>query len=439
MEAVTRSQEWQGRGAEWLEWARRAYVMTGDGQLVGNRAHVQCPLAAVFWWECDAIARRAGKEINGEEARFVFHKLLETEAVYPVSHFVASDGSRKEGDRDNPVMRIGRAAFCVSRQGVRILGGRMETETRGFDRHSYEAEMEAFMDHLADTSDTVTVFITDCLSGSLAGSKFKSRTDAHKGGCYRGVELDNIDALEARHRAVIYMWVHSHVGITPNEAADVLADIKRDGEEWNELVVAPSRFQLARVRGLKRGVGQAVYELAQGLLLSELAARVQFTLLPGKGTWALAVRAPHKAKLLKEADFNLLADARANRCGLMADRSLDDPAAQPPPETEEEAWKRREYRPSRSSWEWFRQAVCACPGCQPRIDPEGHCAGMYPISGGCSKCAPSAVHSGRELTPPRSRLSRSTRATSRSSRRCQTTASPSTSATSTCDTTTASL
>ena len=373
--------QWAGRGAEWLRWARESYRFEAGGRLVGYRTHVQCPLAAIFWWECDRIARGGGKDVNVEESSFVFDKMLELEASYPITHFVASDGSRKERDRDNPETKVGRALVSVCRQGVKVLGGRMEPETRGFDRHSYEAEIQAFLDHLADTADTVTVFITDCLSGSQAGSKFKSRTDAHKSGCYRGVELDNVDALETRHRAIIYLWVHSHVGIVPNEAADVLADMKREGDEWNEMLVVPSRFQLARVRGVKRGIGQAVYEMAQGLILNELADRVQYTMLPGRGTWALAVRAPHKAGLLREADFNLLADARANRCGLMADRSLEDPAPCPPPASAEEAWKRREYRPGRATWEWYRQVVCECPGCRPRVDPEAHCSDMYPISG----------------------------------------------------------
>ena len=49
--------------------------------------------------------------------------------------------------------------------------------------------------------------------------------------CYRNKELDNLDRLEQRHRAVIYMYVHvrTHKGIIPNEAADVIADKMREG------------------------------------------------------------------------------------------------------------------------------------------------------------------------------------------------------------------
>ena len=138
-------------GPEWLEWACQAYRLADDGRLVGDRAHPRCPLAAVFWWECDEIVRKAGRPVGVEEARLVLLKLLAIEAEYPVTHFVASDGSRKEGDRANPETRIGRVAVSVSRDGVRVLGGRMAESTRGFDRHSYEAETEAFLDHLADS------------------------------------------------------------------------------------------------------------------------------------------------------------------------------------------------------------------------------------------------------------------------------------------------
>ena len=144
--------QWCGQGPEWLEWACQAYRLADDGRLVGDRAHPRCPLAAVFWWECDEIVRKAGRPVGVEEARFVLLKLLAIEAEYPVTHFVASDGSRKEGDRANPETRIGRVAVSVSRDGVRVLGGRMAESTRGFDRHSYEAETEAFLDHLADCS-----------------------------------------------------------------------------------------------------------------------------------------------------------------------------------------------------------------------------------------------------------------------------------------------
>ena len=91
----------------------------------------------------------------------------------------------------------------------------------------------------------------------------------------------------------------------------------------------------------------------------------------------LATRAPHKAKLLTEADFKLLADARANRVELIGDRCLDDPAPREGATDQVEEWKIREYRSPKSSWEWFRQHHCTCPGCCAQIDPLAHCSGVY--------------------------------------------------------------
>ena len=113
---------WKGKGEEWLKWAKQAYKICDNGRLIGDRHHVDCPLAAKFWWECDAIVRKAEREVGVEEARFVFDKLLTIEADYPVTHFIASDGSRKEKDEDCPVTRVGRVAISVSHQGARILG-----------------------------------------------------------------------------------------------------------------------------------------------------------------------------------------------------------------------------------------------------------------------------------------------------------------------------
>ena len=111
-------EKWEGKGAEWLRWARSAYTIANGGRLVGERNHPQCPLAAIFWWECDKVVREANKKVDAKESRFVFDKMLEMEAAYPVTHFVASDGSRKERDQSDPVTRVGRAALSVSRQGV---------------------------------------------------------------------------------------------------------------------------------------------------------------------------------------------------------------------------------------------------------------------------------------------------------------------------------
>ena len=69
--------------------------------------------------------------------------------------------------------------------------------------------------------------------------------------------------LEEKHRAVIYLWVHSHVGITPNEAADAVCDEMQLGE-FSELDLEPTSFHLVRFLGLKRGVGRAAFDVSSG-------------------------------------------------------------------------------------------------------------------------------------------------------------------------------
>jgi hypothetical protein len=91
--------------------------------------------------------------------------------------------------------------------------GRTARHADTFERHSYEAELAAFHDYLAATEDTVTVVVTDCLSGMQSGHAFTSRTVSSKAARYRDKELGNISELEQRHRAILYVHVHSHDGI----------------------------------------------------------------------------------------------------------------------------------------------------------------------------------------------------------------------------------
>ena len=155
-----------------------------------------------------------------------------------------------------------------------------------------------------------------------------------------------------------------------------MADGMREGQ-INELVLVPSRFQLARVQGQKRGVGQAVYDMALSMVIQSLADRVHYSMMPMTSTWNVFTRAPHRSKLMHEEDFNTLADARTNRCGLLGDRDMEDPVPEGTPEDVEEAWRRREYRAPKGSWEWYRQRHCACPGCGEGADLSAHCGGLY--------------------------------------------------------------
>ena len=51
---------------------------------------------------------------------------------------------------------------------------------------------------------------TDCLSGMQAGHAFPGRTASSRSARYRDKELGNIHELEQRHRALLYVHVHSH-------------------------------------------------------------------------------------------------------------------------------------------------------------------------------------------------------------------------------------
>ena len=58
-------------------------------------------------------------------------------------------------------------------------------------------------------------------------------------------------------------------------------------------------------------------------------------------------------------------DARANRCGLLADRDTDDPVPLAAAQSVAEAEGRRERRARKGTWEWYsqRHAPCVCAGC----------------------------------------------------------------------------
>ena len=99
-------------------------------------------------------------------------------------------------------------------------------------------------------------------------------------------------------------------------------------------------------------------------MTAKLAGASSFTLLETASTWPLFSRSPVRAKLLTEATYDCVLDARADRCGLLADRLgcglrehvLPGPA---------QLWRAREYRPQKGGWEWWCQvhAPCPCTGC----------------------------------------------------------------------------
>ena len=370
----------KGRGEAWLQWARGEYRIGDDGWLLGDLGHADVPRAATFWAACEAKLRAVERTPKADECSFVFERLLYLEATLPVSHFCASDGSRKEPDSEGRAAgeetSVGRVVLSHDGSTLRVLGGGLRHQRRGFERHSYEAELAGFHDHLADTGGSVTVIVTDCLSGSQAGGRFRSRTQADKANRYRAQELDNLELLEERQRAVVYLWVHSHVGITPNEAADAECDAMRDGP-IAELDLEPSRFHLVRVGGLKRGVGRATLEFFEARLLLWLMGATDHTLLPNASTWAPFANV-RKRRLMRETDVDVLEDGRCNRVGLAADRFVDERTSLQLDGDEEKMERRRAYRPKQGSWEWARQR-CACPCCCSQ--PDAACVHISGVGG----------------------------------------------------------
>jgi ribonuclease HI len=355
---------WEGRGAAWLNRVRQAYIFDDLGRLKGNPFHSDCPLAARFWWECQAVCERANKPVKAEECRFVFDKLLTIESEYPVTHFVATDGSKKI-DADSGEKHVGRACVTVSAgvMGSLVLGGQLDVFADNFERHSYEAELAAFHDHLAATADTVSVIVTDCLSGMQAGHAFPGRTVSSQAARYRDKELGNLAELEQRHRAVLYVHIHSHTGITPNEAADAVA-MSMLHAPLLPLDLQPSAHAKCRVFGVKRGVGRAAFDFCAAVMVAKLAGASSFTLLENEDTWPLLCRHPVRAKLLTEATHASIMDARADRCGLLADRLGDGLRERVLPGVAQ-IDRAREYGAQKGGWEWWCQvhAPCPCQGC----------------------------------------------------------------------------
>ena len=356
--------EWVGRGEAWLRRARLAYTFDDTCRLLGNPFHPDCPLAARFWWECHEICAHANKELKVKECRFVFDKLLVLESEYPVSHFVATDGS-KVVDPDSGNKMVSRACVAVAAEtlGRIVLGGQLDVYADTFERHSYEAELAAFHDQLAATVGTVTVFVTDCLSGMQAGHAFPGRTVSSKAARYRDKELGDITRLEQRHRAILYVHVHSHDGITPNEAADSAAKSMLSAP-IRPVDIMPSLHARCRIAGVKRGVGRAAFDLCAALMTRKLAGASSFTLLETAETWPLFCRAPVRAKLLTEATRDLIMDARADRCGLLADRLGDEVCERVLSGTSQRE-RERAYRAQKGGWEWWCQThvSCPCTGC----------------------------------------------------------------------------
>jgi len=285
------------------------------------------PHAVLFWRACEQILKKAGKTADPEEAQFVLNRLLAASEGVHEPYFVATDGTRKPATRDTPV-RVGRVALMwdpVAKE-LRKYGGECATTEGAFERHSFEAELLGFHDALAAMPFGGTaIIVTDCLSGASAKLKFRRLSNGNKARCYRAERLEELQRLEDRLQAVKYMWCHSHAGITPNEAADVMADVMLD-KMWDEPGEPTGTFQVARLYGVKRGIGELAMLAAQAETLHKLFGSLRHTLVPTRRSWQFyrneSVRG-QAATRLRDHERDALQDLRTDRAGLWHDRSSD--------------------------------------------------------------------------------------------------------------------
>ena len=313
-----------GMRPDWQSWyddkAARWFIDPGgEGWLEGDTAAPDIPAAVAFWRDCEERLRECGRKPNAVEADFVFKRVLLVEAQRGGGgarlYFAASDGSRAVTEDETIVSRAAMAHDGVSGQ---TFGGRLHVDDAGFERHSYEAEGHGFDDVIASLPDGATLtIITDCLSRMSAVGASRRRTNNQKANRYRAERIEHTLREEGRLTAVHWIWVHSHVGITPNEAADSLLPM----DSWNEPPLPLCRFHLFAVEGVKRSLGRFVLDSFQYLALAGFAGKVTRTLLPTASTWAF-YRDAHslRTRLLRQAEIDVLHDLRADRFGLWHER-----------------------------------------------------------------------------------------------------------------------
>ena len=114
------------------------------------------------------------------------------------------------------------------------------------------------------------------------------------------------------------MWVHSHVGIAPNELADLLADDAAAGAH-DEPAHPTGTGMLAYFGGVKRGVSRAVFFCTQLKVQEQLLGYVQHTLLPTDTTWDTFADSEN-SRILREDTRDTLAELRSDRAGLHGER-----------------------------------------------------------------------------------------------------------------------
>ena len=134
----------------------------------------EVPRAVLFWRFCEARLRATDVAPVAEEAAFVFWELVRLEAYERDIVFIATDGSRDRDEEHNVI--CGRACLVFDAAGGRVFGGHMAVRADGMERHSYETELQAFIDGLASLPQgSAVAVVTDCLSGAMAAAIFGRR------------------------------------------------------------------------------------------------------------------------------------------------------------------------------------------------------------------------------------------------------------------------
>ena len=364
--------EWRGRGAVWHAWAKANFAVGVRGECIGMRgdaSHPEAPGCFKFLLACEQLAAPDDRKAAGaEETAFLFARLLELERDYPVEQWCATDGSRAQHEdwQGQKEWRVARAALLYDGDELRVVGDRIDASRKGFDQHSYEAELAGFSDVYVRGNKKVTVNITDCLSGMQAGQRFRTRTDRARASCYRDDVLSRLEELEETQEAVIHVYVHSHVMILPNEIADTYAGLKLCSPAVREPDYGAKRHALAEISCLKRDVGAYAYDFFHAGLMAWLAGAVTLTIAPSPADWGEATACVARRGWLRDAEADVMSDARANRMGLLADERVDDMLADSGGVKPDVRGHMRDLEPARRTWKWAKWHELQCPCCAAR-------------------------------------------------------------------------
>ena len=366
----------EGKGVEWLrrataEW--RVEAAPGSPTAILGLVFVEPasggepPSAWLFIRALVELARdeEVRAKVDAKETQFLLERLLLAESSYPVTHWSASDGSRALVSTDGgaPETLVARAAalFDVATGKVRVFQAGMAPLRDAFEQHSYETELAAYHDLLDTLHDAVVVNVTDCLSGMQAGHAWRTRTDAAKSGRYRDDVLGNVEWLERRQRAVLLVYVHSHVGVAPNEVADGLADAKQ-ALAVSEPCYTDREHALVTMWGAKRDVGTVVFDFFTAVATAHLYESLVFTIAPIPTTWKHVRDRALRRSCLRGAESECLDDACANKLGLLADRYVGD-WVDLESCSEAERLHADEVSPEPGGWEWACWHSIPCPCC----------------------------------------------------------------------------